>query len=180
MDNYDNFLSRLKSCDIVFTYDTCSFFSKVIWYILNKFSNSRGTEILYKVSHVALYIGNGNIIEMYFDGIRLLPLSFYLENSDYLVHIGRVKEEFDANTVILFMSSHLGKIKYNYLSLLIIAIQKIFRFRKKRNADEKMMICSELIETAFLLSGVCLVDNEIAQDVTPCDIFLSKKIDILF
>lgn len=113
-------------------------------------------------SHALMYINDEKILESHWDGVRIKPLSRYL-NGDYEVGLFRVTPEINelqAKKVVKAARKLLG-IHYGFLQLLWQFILRICG--KSEDPDfsidvDRGMICTEVVATAYEKIGIRFKD----------------------
>ncbi len=116
-------------------------------------------------SHVALAISDTDIIEIdVFKKVSIHPNSYL----DYdLVHVYNLTDT-QRDSVIAYALAQLD-LQYDYIQLMGLLIEILFHARSYLNSKNRL-ICSELIDLAFLSQGVDLVPWKDPGNVTPEDI----------
>ncbi len=161
----------MLSGDIIFTFNKKNFVSYIIW------NFSKLNQLKLKVSHVALYLGDGLIAESTVGkGVRIESIDKY-KDPKYIVRVGRCKDYVNAEVLIEYCKSK-NRIKYAYFQLLVIILKKIFKF-KVGDIQEDAMICSEFIVNAYKAVHIELISNKCAANTSPVDILHSDKINIV-
>jgi len=139
------------------------------------------------INHIAFYIGNGLIIESTLGhGVRILPLDVYLDDPESDVSIGKVKEVFDAWTVILHAYTFYGQ-KYDLFGQIGILLRYLVKkahlgwlitFFGKNRINQSGVWCSEFIGAIFRSVNITFNDMDITY-YSPSDIYNSEKIEII-
>jgi len=143
----------MRTGDIIF-FKSDTFISKLII----KLTNS-------PYSHVALYIGNNEVIEAdRFIKVRKRTLGakeiiFVKETSSLLSEQQKIN-------LVSVASSYIGR-DYDYKKILVWLIRLLFRRETRLVDDANGLICSELIDRAFADIGVDLVPEREDGDVLP-------------
>lgn len=115
------------------------------------------------VNHVALYIGNGLLIEStLFYGVRILPLTVYTSDPLSQVSVVRVKKFINTQNVIDYSYYFFGR-KYDLFGQVGILALNMFRkmhlswavfWGKNRAVNENRLWCSEFIGELFDIENV--------------------------
>jgi cell wall-associated NlpC family hydrolase len=129
-----------------------------------------------KYSHVAMYIGNGEVIEAQrLRSVGLAPLSEY--DGKYDVYTCPTLTDDQRKQIIEYARS-MGGIKYDYLDIARLFLRCVFRLELPID-DPTRIICSELIVKAYSKAGIKLVQGREDYDVTPEDVAESKMLKML-
>lgn len=139
-----------------------------------------------EISHVALYIGNGLIIESTLGpGVRILPIDVYLSDQNKEVYLARIIEKFDANEVIDYAYNFYGR-KYDLLGQIGIMtkylvkkvnLNKVITFWGKNKVnDEYGVWCSEFLGDIFAPKKIMFIDEDTTY-LTPGEIFYSPIVN---
>lgn len=161
----------LEPGDVVFTYNHGNWLSRAIWYVSG--------DTRKRVSHVALYLGYGVIAEMMWEGLRVRGVVKY-DNPKYEVHARRAKSALDVDRLRALALKAEGDVPYAYLTLLWIAVRKLFRVHRKGDVQKDAMMCSEWIVDSFRAVGYDPYPGCDAADVTPGMLWESKTLEEVF
>ena len=174
--NYD-IINIVVPYSIIFVYNKGSLLHRLIW----KFSKRRvekRLKYLKKTAHVLLYLRNGRVAEVDGKGLRIKRVRNY-NKSKFTVQLGVVSGEINGEALEIFAERAEGKIKYDYIRLIIIAVSKIFGFKKKiGDYTQDTMICTEWCVTAFRAISRDLLPGMEACNVTPLDLIQSEILRI--
>ena len=125
------------------------------------------------VQHALLYVGNGKVIQAQPGGAECIALKD--ANPVYRWSTGRVALTAYERILIVKAAYGLVGTPYSYADYLSIALAHWhIRPRVVRDyvSDTHHMICSQLVDYAYLTAGVRLFpDNRIPGDVTPADLW---------
>lgn len=170
---------KLNNCDIIFTYNKKNLFSILIAF-LSKIRKKKW-DIKEKVSHVALYIGDGLLLEMVWGGnLHIQNIQKY-NKSNYDRIVGqidlRILNKTKRKSLIKNLKKEAGLYKYSTWQVPILFLKMLFyKVYKTKDADKKAMTCSEYIITKFREINVDLVPGVFTWDATPLDLLNSKII----
>lgn len=136
------------------------------------------------VNHVALYIGNGLLIESTLGpGVRILPVDLYLADQSKEVYLSRVTENFDATEVINYSFNFYGR-KYDLFGQIGILtkymvkkakLNKVVNFWGKNKANEYGVWCSEFLGDIFDPYKIRFIDVDTTY-LTPGEIYNSEVV----
>ena len=159
-------LSKLVAGDIIVTRSTTTLFKRIK-------SKAIGLATGGEFSHVALYVGNGSIIEAIPDGVHshnILRIPF-LNASD--VKVLRLKPElFDQKAIkhsIEFVRTNHGR-QYAFID----TIFSTPLFKKMDASTRNKTFCSRLVASAYNSAGLPIVDN--SNYASPEDINSSDRL----
>jgi hypothetical protein len=137
------------------------------------------------INHVALYIGNGLIIEStYGYGVRILPLSIYVDDINSEIYICRVKQLRNINIIIENSYTYYGA-KYNLISQIGIfarfmskrlGLDRYVSFFGKNNINIDGLWCSEFLGILFLSENIKFQNIDITY-LSPSDIYNSDIVE---
>lgn len=165
-----DYKGEIEVGDLIFTFKRGNLFSRLIWFF-------GGAPPQLKVSHVAIYIGEGLIAEMSFGGLGITGLRKYSVNK-YVVHIGRIKIEYDVDSVIAGIKEQVGARKYSYIQIGIILLKKLFGLHVKNDVDGDSAMCSEFIVEILRTHGkIDILPGIYSWDAEPLGIIQSEFID---
>ena len=116
-------------------------------------------------SHVALVISETEIIEI--DSFKRVSIRKNPYSNYDLIHVLDIPDR-KRDKVVAFAKAQLGK-QYDYAQLLEILFEMVFHTRLYLNSKNKL-ICSELIDLAFMSQRINLVPGKRRGCVTPEDI----------
>lgn len=170
--NYQ-YISLLEPCDVLFTFKKGNWFSKLIWW----FSKFRNKEIKNEpqISHTAMYLRDGLIIESTFEGVNIKNIKHFNYNF-YDVYIGRCLDTFDKELMIKDAYENAGMISYSFKQLFALMFKKIFQLAHIRDVDEKGMHCSEFIASMFKKQDIIFATDLEPHETSPLDIYDSNKL----
>lgn len=176
--------SQVLPYDTIIVYNRRSWLHRIIF---------RLTE--YKAGHVALYIGNGEIIEAGSTGVKRKKWKNYTKHHEiYLARsrklyknsqVDRIKDMKDQikHDVVLKINQYCDKVlnqKYAYLQLLMFAIKYIFKINRVPDVSKKALVCSEFVANAYLAGGIVIDKTKKPHEIAPADILNSKKMLIQY
>ena len=127
-------------------------------------------------SHVAIYMGDGKVIEADWKGVIRNPYSRYVNNPDYTVEIlnpGLTDEQMDI--FLRFVTSKIGD-GYDYSLFLGNFLSRIFH-RSRRVMGlwnvENNWICTELVSSGMEEAGILFIFP--TSQVTPEDLEIKLR-----
>jgi len=167
MNNNRDFFSIARAGDII-SMRSDGFVGKLIRWVTAS-----------NINHVAIYIGNGLIIESALGhGVRIIPLEIYLNDPSEEVHISRVKGKFDCERIINFSYRFHGA-KYNLLGQFGILVKhmakrarlnKLITFWGENRLNYDGFWCSEFVGIVFSREYIKFSDDDTSY-LTPSEIF---------
>ena len=137
------------------------------------------------VNHVGMYIGNGLMIESTLGvGVRILPITIYLDDPTIQVFVARVKTTIDSNALIATAFTYFGS-KYQILGQIGIAVKALvkkaglskyiaFWGTNKLNTDR--VWCSEYMGYVFKTQNIIFA-NEDPSYLTPGEVYASPAVN---
>lgn len=136
---------------------------------------SRTLQELRVFSHIAVYVGSGNVVEAEpgKQGARVAPLSEYLDGRPIMFSTGLLGVSPETGQKIAARALASVGIKYfflDYLALLLRRLHVPLRWVKKRLESDKTEICSQLATACYTAEGVILFPKEYPWEITPLDI----------
>ncbi|MER7922150.1 hypothetical protein ABTY96_03265 [Streptomyces sp. NPDC096057] len=125
------------------------------------------------VQHALIYVGNGMIVQAMPGGAELIPLEE--ANEPYVWSTGRIPLTAAERVQIVGAARGLVGTPYSFLDYGSIALAH-YRIRpawvRDFVADSGHLICSQLVDEAYLRAGVHLFDDgRLPGDVTPGDLW---------
>ncbi|MEU7039819.1 hypothetical protein AB0A77_02020 [Streptomyces varsoviensis] len=125
------------------------------------------------VQHAYIYVGDGQIVQATPDGAELIPIEEATPPVRWST--GRIPLSPTTRVVIASEARKLVGTPYSFLDYVSIALAR-FRIRPRwvwrYVADTGHMICSQLVDEAYLRAGAQLFDDgRIPGDVTPGDLW---------
>lgn len=167
----------LKVGDILFSYNKCNPFSYIIWKISSLLSKIKKKGDIHRVSHTAIYIGEGKLIEASYFGVKIDDADKY-KASKYVREYGRCTKNFDADKLVADSSLKAGKVDYAYWQVVTILFKRIFNIKRPiDDVQDDAQTCSEFIAYEFKNVGVTLVPQKHPANVTPVDIYNSNHVE---
>jgi uncharacterized protein YycO len=127
----------------------------------------------FKYSHVAMYIGKGNIIEADVGGVQINPMSNYVDNCLYYGEVIVPKlPEMELSHAVVMVMGRLGD-KYDYKLATGNVLSRLFHQSRKKLGiydARNAWMCSELMAYGYSEAGVSLKGLHPNQ-VTPKDLY---------
>jgi uncharacterized protein YycO len=164
MITYKNLAQPL---DIIITYNPKSWLHRLIY---------RVTE--YKAGHVALYLGDGMIVEANSSGVHRKPWKNYRDGMKvYLARPLGMTE--NAELAIRKFCLESENRPYAFGQLVMIFFKNLFRVRHVPDVSKQAVICSEFIADAFYEGGLDLCPKLHSDETTPGDIAKSDKVFLI-
>ncbi|MDB5084083.1 MAG: hypothetical protein JWN30_969 [Bacilli bacterium] len=119
-------------------------------------------------SHVAVYVGNGAVVEALLLGkVRYTALSKY--KSDYDVY--RYKRQLTAEqqfSIVHYLHAHIGT-SYDYFDLLVLMILFLFNVRLQLKQSSRRMLCSELARNCYRAGRISMPRGHVSpEDLAKC------------
>lgn len=137
-----------------------------------------------EINHSALYLGNGLAIESTLGhGVRIIPVSAYVDDSVCSVRLSRLVGSVDFNEVIEYSYNFYG-MKYNLVGQLGIFVKYMVKkvglgglitFWGKNKVEGEGMWCSEFIGELFSPQKVRFSEDDLSY-LTPADIYSSRAV----
>lgn len=137
------------------------------------------------INHVALYIGNGLIIESTLGyGVRIAPLSIYTNNNGCEISICRSVQKYNIQDVVRYSYNFYGA-KYDLISQIgifarfmvqKIGLQKMITFFGRNKINHDGFWCSEFLGLIFLSVNIKFNDIDISY-LSPADIYNSLAVE---
>lgn len=158
-------LEELQPGDLIFDH-THDLFGLLIRKITRSWAN-----------HIALYIGDGKVIEANPGGIKINSVNKYLTPILRKVSIFRIKATSIQLYDMIENAKEMQDYKYDYFQIISLLFLYITKLHKKVPGFQikKFTICSELIDISAEKAGINFT-NKFSSNVTPDDIM---KSDIL-
>ncbi len=144
---------EIREADVIF-YRPKGFIGKVI----SKISKS-------EYSHVSIAVGDGVVLEATrFVKSRLSGLTYDKE----IHHVYRLNNlsPKDVETIVQNALTLQG-VKYDYKQIVGMFFKVLFNLEKSPFNNLNKFICSEIIDKAFIMSGIPRADKEHILDITP-------------
>lgn len=164
MITYKNLAQPL---DIIIVYNPKSWLHRLIY---------RVTE--YKAGHVALYLGDGMIVEANSSGVHRKPWKNYRDGMKvYLARPLGMTETMELN-IRMYCLANENK-PYAFAQLAMIFFKNLFRVRHVPDVSKQAVICSEFVAWAFWYGGIYLCPGVRAPETTPGDIAKSDKVFLI-
>lgn len=121
-------------------------------------------------NHAFIYVGDGQIVEAQPGGARLVQNSYDAAHVRYsTVTLSPGERVFIVNN-----AKRLVGVPYGWLDIVSVGLLQFHIrpfFLRERVRTSKNLICSQLVDFTFLLSGVHLLnDGRLPMDVTPGDL----------
>lgn len=121
-------------------------------------------EITHGPSHVAIYIGNGKLIEAQgFTKVRIIDLSFY---DDCITKVIRFEDLAVDKGILWLTNEELGR-EYDYRDIFILFVQCVFRIKIPWH-EGKRVLCSRLARDFLFRCGLLIPD----KNMTPRDVLI--------
>jgi len=169
----ESLLKTIKPGDLVFTRGESPIGKIIRW----------ATES--NLNHVAMYIGNGLLIEETLGfNVRILPIEVYANDKDTEIYLGRVKEPFDVDHLINYAKEFYGS-RYDLIGLFGIlakcivkktGLEKLITFWGKNKIAGIGMWCSEYMGVVFISVNIKFADMDTSY-LSPADIYNSEKVN---
>lgn len=122
--------------------------------------------------HAFVYVGSGLIVESQADGARMTDLTNYNPSSIAWYEAPRFKGEQIANEAVNLIGTPYSWMDYFALAAVRFNLPMSSKILRKYVADSGHMICSQLVDEAYLRAGVHLFnDGRLPGDVTPADLY---------
>lgn len=125
-----------------------------------------------RYTHAFVVLPGGKVIEAMPGGARIADLSDYLDGQDVIFSRMRLTD-FERENIVAHAESFEG-VPYSfldYLSLALVHFNIRPKWLRKYIKDSGHMICSQLVDEAYLRAGVHLFDDgRDPGDVTPGDL----------
>lgn len=119
--------------------------------------------------HCAMYIGNKEIIEAGWKGVKILPCNTYGGENIVLRHVHANVYNKRLNEAVSWAKKQVGK-KYDYLGLLGIAMAIINKGRTNPFDNKNRYWCSELVSDAYLNARLHISADSKTFKVSPGDL----------
>lgn len=175
-----NYPDNLLAGDIILTYKRRNLFSQAIYWLSSHFREKSVTAINRRVSHAAVSIGYGKIIESSFHGLRIEDCKKYSPKTHVLT-IGTPVKPIDRAKIAQYAYQNAGKIRYGYLTLFAIAVRKICHLDKVNDIEKDAQVCIEFVVQAYRdLYGIDLVPGVDSWSCDPVDLITSPELLIHF
>lgn len=130
----------------------------------------------FKYSHVAIYIGNGKIVESDWGGVVSTDISKYLSNEAVTGEVINIKPKLiDTATFISSVENEIGE-PYDFTLFIGNVLSRIFKRPRNEKGlfdHSKFWICSELAAYGLEKGGLQL-DLPVSQ-ITPKDLYSAIK-----
>jgi len=127
-----------------------------------------------KVSHVAIYIGNEEIIEQTWDGTRQSKEEYPILFKDYNVYIIRANKEFNVEKFIIGLQK-LITIPFGKCKVLRLIVQRFLRKLgikiKLKGHNTKTLLCGELTAIALREAGFDPMPGFDPIEIIPLDYY---------
>lgn len=162
-----DYKSKIQPLDILIVYNPRSWLHRLIYGVTH-----------YKAGHVALYLGDGMIIEANSTGVHRKQWKNYREGMKvYIARPLSITEtsELKIRSACLDMEND----RYAFLQLAMIFIKNLFRVRHVPDVSKQAVICSEFVATVFLAGGINLCPGINPWEVTPGDIMKSNSVYLI-
>lgn len=121
--------------------------------------------------HAFLVLAEGRVIEAEPGGARIVPLSNYAETN--VVYSSWNLADFERHEIVVAGRSF-KDVPYNWLDYFSLALLRFGirpSFVRKRAADPRHLICSQLVDLAYQRAGLHMfVDDRDPGDVVPADL----------
>ncbi|HNR90703.1 MAG TPA: hypothetical protein PKM65_20370 [Spirochaetota bacterium] len=170
----------LLAGDIILTYKRRNPFSKAIYWFATRFREKTVTEINRRVSHAAVSIGYGKIVECSFHGLQIEDAVKY-STKTHVITVGTTVTPINRAEIARYAHEKVGKIGYGYLTLAAIAIKKIFGLDKINDIEADAQVCIEFVVQAYRdLYGIDLCPGIDSWSADPVDIITSPALYIHF
>lgn len=152
--------------DIIITYDPRSWLHVLIHDVTG-----------YKAGHVALYLGDGMIVEATRTGVHRRPWKNYKAGT--LVKIARVKSlnEFSEIKIRNYCFESESR-PYAFGQLIFIFLKNLFHARHVPDCSKQAVICSEFVAESFLAGWIKLCGKLKPHETTPGNILKSDKVEV--
>lgn len=179
--SYIRYQDNLEKGDIIFTYDN-RFFMGWISELIYSLTKTDDDDV--KVSHVAMYIGDGLIIESIAQGVSIHSLKSY-KLEDYDLYVGRVKTTKEIKEKVCeYTKVQAEKVGYSYIQLIVLLFKKIFKkifktAQKTKDYDKKNTTCAELVTEAYKQNGVVFFSKLESADVDASILFKNPLMTII-
>jgi hypothetical protein len=176
MKRLENFKAKGKLGDILFTFNHDNFLSWLIWKISIFGINIKNREK--KVSHVAIYLHDGLIVEMHFGGMRIVNAEVY-DKKKFDLFWARPKKKFESFPMYRYVYGRIGLTKYSFSQIFIIALKKLLWLDKIKDVDRDSMECIEFLMNSFIEVGIKICPGKKPWEATPFDLYNSKEIEFI-
>jgi hypothetical protein len=130
-DRWNRLLSEIKTGDLLFTFNSASWISKLISRV------DRGPW-----SHCAMYVGGGLLHEAIITGVCVRPIDVYF-GPDFRVGLYRLPLPDGAEKVLERAKWQIGD-KYSYRKAILCGLQKMFGFRRTVPSPNDMLMIPEI------------------------------------
>ena len=158
--------NKIEPLDIIIVYNKKSLLHRLIHGVTH-----------YKAGHVALYLGDGIIIEAQSTGVKRKKWKSYKEGMK--IYIGRYVALTELQQLKIRQSCmDAENYKYSFGQLVAILIKYLFKLKRVPDVSKKQMICSEFIAWVFLSAGIKLADAK-PWETTPADILKSDVLHLV-
>ena len=134
------------------------------------------------ISHAAVYIGNGEIVEQTWSGTRRSREEFGILFKDYNVYVVRIQKTLNIEIFINGLLSELG-VPFGKLKTLRLAVQRLLRklgikIRIKAR-DRTKLICGEYVSFHLRESGYNILPDKNPIEIIPLDFYYADTVEIL-
>ena len=177
MSEYYNIEKTAKPFDIICKFKKASLIHRAIWYF-SKDPGEKWYRYASKTAHTMIYRGDSIISEVTFVGMRTIKMEKYSKKK-YEIYVIRPNRRFTKKNVTAFIDNTEGKVKYDFLRLLILMCIKLFGIKSVPDYSKDLMICSEFVSEAFIAGGLKLVAEIEPCDTKPSDILMSEKVTLV-
>ena len=158
--------SKSQPLDIIIVYNPRSWLHRLIYGVTS-----------YKAGHVALYLGDGIIIEANSSGVHRKPWKNYRDGM--LVYLARPIAMTEAAGLKIreycFKSENRP---YAFGQLIAIFFKNLFHVRHVPDVSKQAVICSEFVACALQEGGIIL-SSVMTFETTPGDIMKSDRVFLL-
>ena len=162
-----NYKDKAHPLDIIITYNPHSWLHRLIYGVTH-----------YKAAHVALYLGDGMIIESNSTGVHRKPWKNYRDGM--LVYLARPIAMMEmAELKIRAACLDRENEPYAFGQLVAIFFKNLFHVRHVPDVSKQAVICSEFVADVFREGGINLCPDLNPWEVTPGDIMKSDRVFLL-
>lgn len=121
-------------------------------------------------THAFVVVEDGMVVQAQPGGAERIPLADAVAGRRVVYSDLQISA--DQRGEIIAHANRLVGTPYSYLDYVAIAAARWFRWRRPMDyvEDERHMICSQLADESYWMSGVCLFPNRDPGDVAPGDI----------
>ena len=159
--------TKAQPLDIIIVYNPKSWLHRLIHGVTH-----------YKAGHVALYLGDGRIIEANSSGVHVKDWKNYRDGMlVYLGRCGNLNE--DRELKIRQYAADMVNKEYAFAQLAMIFFKNLFGVRHIPDVSKQAVICSEFVARAFKEAGILLCPGIRPEETTPGDIMRSRELFLI-